>query len=67
VGANEDLRARLRTEAEARGASVFFPPVELCTDNGAMIAFAAALKHGAGVKPRGDAFPVFPRWDLADA
>src|SRR6185436_15962330 len=66
VGANTRLRARLSEEAQRRGARVFFPPLRLCTDNGAMIAFAAALKY-----PQGDAgdptFPVFPRWDLAAA
>jgi N6-L-threonylcarbamoyladenine synthase len=66
VGANTQLRARLAEEARRRGTRVFFPPLRLCTDNGAMIAFAAALKY-----PRGDAgdaaFPVFPRWDLAAA
>ena len=66
VGANAQLRARLSEEAQRRGARVFFPPLRLCTDNGVMIAFAAALKY-----PEGDAgaaaFPVFPRWDLAAA
>jgi len=66
VGANTRLRSRLIGEAQERGGRVFFPPLRLCTDNGAMIAFAAALKY-----PQGDAgdaaFPVFPRWDLAAA
>src|SRR5439155_15105759 len=44
VGANAMLRARLTAEAAACGAEVYFPPLRLCTDNGAMIAFAAALK-----------------------
>src|SRR6266852_194375 len=65
VGANAKLRARLTAEAAACGAEVYFPPLRLCTDNGAMIAFAAALKlasanHGL------EGFPVFPRWDLAE-
>jgi N6-L-threonylcarbamoyladenine synthase len=66
VGANTVLRARLEDAARRFGAEVFFPPLHLCTDNGAMIAFAAALKY-----PRGHAgetsFPVYPRWDLATA
>ena len=66
VGANRRLRERLTTETARHGAQVFFPPLRLCTDNGAMIAFAAALKYpegGAG----DETFPVFPRWDLAAA
>ena len=68
VGANEKLRARLITDSQARGATVYFPLLRLCTDNGAMIAFAAALKHreGAGAMQAGG-FPIHPRWDLAEA
>ena len=66
VGANARLREKLVDAAGKIGAQVFFPPLRLCTDNGAMIAFAAALKYPEGVV--GDAtFPVFPRWDLAAA
>jgi N6-L-threonylcarbamoyladenine synthase len=66
VGANASLRARLVAEAVRIRAQVYFPPLRLCTDNGAMIAFAAALKYpdGAGGE---EAFPVYPRWDLAEA
>lgn len=71
VGANLRLRARLDSEAAARGARVFYPPLRLCTDNGAMIAFAAGLRLAAagasvpaGSPPRGS-FNVRPRWDLA--
>ncbi|HEX2332007.1 MAG TPA: tRNA (adenosine(37)-N6)-threonylcarbamoyltransferase complex transferase subunit TsaD [Burkholderiales bacterium] len=62
VGANTQLRAALDAEAVRRGFDVFYPEPELCTDNGAMIAFAAAykLKNGA----RSHAFTVKPRWDL---
>jgi len=67
VGANEALRARLVADAAAAGASVFFPPMRLCTDNGAMIAFAAALKHPhAGTDAVRD-FAILPRWDLEAA
>jgi N6-L-threonylcarbamoyladenine synthase len=66
VGANKRLRARL-TEALAEiGARAFFPPLRLCTDNGAMIAFAAALKYESAPEAA-STFPVFPRWDLAQA
>jgi N6-L-threonylcarbamoyladenine synthase len=66
VGANTALRERLVAGVRGRGGEVFFPPLRLCTDNGAMIAFAAALKypHGyAGI----EGFPIHPRWDLAEA
>ena len=66
VGANSLLRERLVAEAGKCGASVFFPPLRLCTDNGAMIAFAAALKYPDGREGE-SGFPVFPRWDLAAA
>jgi N6-L-threonylcarbamoyladenine synthase len=67
VGANESLRARLQVEAARVGAQVHFPPLRLCTDNGAMIAFAAALKYGAGGGEPVSGFQIFPRWDLAQA
>ena len=65
VGANAALRERLSTELRARGGEVHFPPAALCTDNGAMIAFAAALKY-RGAEPAAD-FVVRPRWELAPA
>jgi len=66
VGANSALRARLTEDARARGGEVFFPPLRLCTDNGAMIAFAAALRHGAE-RPPLEGFAIHPRWELAEA
>ena len=66
VGANARLRERLEAGAAQRGATVHFPPLRLCTDNGAMIAFAAALKYPEGANGL-DAFEVHPRWDLAGA
>jgi N6-L-threonylcarbamoyladenine synthase len=66
VGANSQLRAALDAKGRAAGFDVFYPEPELCTDNGAMIAFAAALRLQAG-KPvsAGSGFGVRPRWDLA--
>jgi N6-L-threonylcarbamoyladenine synthase len=66
VGANSRLRTELTSAAARRGAHVFFPPLALCTDNGAMIAFAAALKFPEG-REGATSFPVYPRWDLAQA
>jgi N6-L-threonylcarbamoyladenine synthase len=65
VGANRALRARLATAVVARGARVFFPPPQWCTDNGAMIALGAAL-HLADAR-RDYAFSVQPRWPLQEA
>jgi N6-L-threonylcarbamoyladenine synthase len=67
VGANTLLRERLTADAERHGARVYFPPLRLCTDNGAMIAFAAALKFPQGAAEEATGFPILPRWDLAEA
>jgi N6-L-threonylcarbamoyladenine synthase len=81
VGANRLLRERLARQAPQQGCSVFYPPLELCTDNGAMIALAGALRlapqhrdhsgalrSGArlGDSSAGHAFTVRPRWDLEE-
>lgn len=64
VGANEALRLSVLHAMSRRGGQVFFPHPRLCTDNGAMIAFAASLRHRS--PPRSSsAFTVLPRWDLA--
>ncbi len=68
VGANRELRARLTRVASERGFQVFYPAPEFCTDNGAMIAFAAALrlKHASQLTPHASRiFTVRPRWDLS--
>ncbi|KAG0934408.1 hypothetical protein G6F31_016114 [Rhizopus arrhizus] len=64
VGANTRLRARLKQMAERLGGRACFPRPALCTDNGAMIAFAGALRLQAGQHspPKVD---VTPRWDMA--
>ncbi len=68
VGANSRLRRELAVAAGKKRAEVFFPPLQLCTDNGAMIAFAAALRLGAnpGAAETRPGFGVRPRWPLAD-
>ena len=63
VGANLRLRAKLQLEAAAMGAQVFFPRPEFCTDNGAMIAYAGALRLQAG-QFQDLSIDAFPRWEL---
>jgi N6-L-threonylcarbamoyladenine synthase len=48
VGANRALRARLLDVVTTLGARLYFPRPEFCTDNGAMIALAGALRLEAG-------------------
>jgi len=64
VGANRQLREALAGQTRQAGVELFFPPPDLCTDNGAMIAMAglSRLKAGTGEPPL--AFGVRPRWPL---
>jgi N6-L-threonylcarbamoyladenine synthase len=66
VGANTSLRAQLNAECAKRGVRVHYPELHLCTDNGAMIAMAAAMRLQSGLQDaRFDyAFDVKPRWPL---
>ncbi len=68
VGANLMLRDKLNAGAAKLGAKVHYPPLALCTDNGAMIALAAALRlqHGLAQLQTDGAFDVRPRWPLAE-
>ena len=66
VGANKQLRNALNDKVQKNGFEVHYPPLELCTDNGVMIAFAGALRmlienNGS---TRSGAFDIKPRWDL---
>jgi N6-L-threonylcarbamoyladenine synthase len=65
VGANVELRQRLRDEIARRGGAVFFPDPVFCTDNGAMIALAGALRLES-MKVGDYRFTVKPRWPLED-
>ncbi len=78
VGANTLLRQRLSADAQARGIEVFYPKLEFCTDNGAMIAFAGAQRMAQAQIDMAQAktdmaqaqtdlgFVVKPRWHLAE-
>ena len=67
VGANTLLRSRLRQECAKRQTRVHFPELALCTDNGAMIALAAAmrLQRGIAALSTNAGFDVLPRWPLS--
>jgi len=69
VGANLRLRALLDAAGSCGKFGVFYPAMEFCTDNGAMIALAGYLRLKADDGPRpgtgSRGFTVKPRWDLA--
>jgi N6-L-threonylcarbamoyladenine synthase len=66
VGANALLRSQLKVECDKRGFHLHFPELHLCTDNGAMIALAAAMRLQSGVQQASKVydFGVKPRWPL---
>ena len=70
VGANLHLREQMGAAAAKLQAKLHYPPLHLCTDNGAMIALAAAMRAQAGLidmaAGRHGAFDVRPRWPLAE-
>jgi N6-L-threonylcarbamoyladenine synthase len=65
VAANRRLRERLESVLAARGWRVHYPPPELCTDNGAMIAYAGCQRLLAG---HADdlAIAARPRWPMTE-
>ena len=66
VGANRQLRQALDAMAAKRRYEVFYPELQFCTDNGAMIAFAGAmrLRLQPDAARREYGFGVRPRWPL---
>jgi N6-L-threonylcarbamoyladenine synthase len=66
VGANLSLRSQLNADCARRGVRVHYPELHLCTDNGAMIAMAAAMRLQSGIQAASEvyAFDVKPRWPL---
>jgi N6-L-threonylcarbamoyladenine synthase len=65
VGANRRLRARLDDVARGAGAQLYFPRIEFCTDNGAMIALAGCLRLESGMLP-GVSVDARANWQLGD-
>jgi N6-L-threonylcarbamoyladenine synthase len=69
VGANRRLREALNGAGRECGFVVHYPPLEYCTDNGAMIALAGSLRLASGrlpsPQPTDYGFSVRPRWDLS--
>jgi N6-L-threonylcarbamoyladenine synthase len=63
VGANRDLRSQLAQLGESSGVRVYYPRPALCTDNGAMIAYAGACRIG-DVKNAASRIIARPRWPL---
>jgi N6-L-threonylcarbamoyladenine synthase len=66
VGANSQLRAALNAAAAKKRFRVYYPELEFCTDNGAMIAFAGAMRLSINPQAaqRDYSFNVRPRWPL---
>jgi N6-L-threonylcarbamoyladenine synthase len=63
VGANKRLREQLAESGAADGFRVYFPRLQFCTDNGAMIALAGAIRLASG-QHQDDTVQVYPRWSL---
>ena len=67
VSANRKLRQQLEgmLQRHVKDAEVFYPRGRFCTDNGAMIAYAGAMRLLAGQQPD-EHMTLHPRWPLAD-
>lgn len=64
VSANQELRTQLQTMMTDMGGEIYFPALEYCTDNGAMIAYTGWLHLTAGQKDLSLAIDVRARWPL---
>ena len=65
VSANTELRARLDDSAQKHHRQVYYPPMHLCTDNGAMIAYAGYLRLQNGHQ-ESLSIDVRPRWPMTE-
>ena len=66
VGANTALRKKIIAECEQNEFAYYFPDLSFCTDNGAMIALAGALRLNIPYKKENYSFSVKPRWKLTE-
>lgn len=65
VGANKSLRLGLQEWIQCIGGTIYFPALEYCTDNGAMIAYAGCLRMLRGERDLNSGVEVRARWPLA--
>jgi N6-L-threonylcarbamoyladenine synthase len=66
VGANKHLRASLKTLMSNQGGIAYYPPIEFCTDNGAMVAYAGCQHVLNGEQDKTQEVDVKARWPLAE-
>jgi N6-L-threonylcarbamoyladenine synthase len=65
VGANRQLRDKLKSLSQKHDFELFFPSLEFCTDNGAMIAIAGFFRHQLSQNKNYE-FSVKPKWKLTE-
>jgi N6-L-threonylcarbamoyladenine synthase len=65
VSANTLLREQLQICCKKQGATIYYPRLEFCTDNGAMIAYVGYLRLKAGEREKGPV-AVYPRWAMGE-
>ena len=66
VSANLSLRESLNEMTTKNNASVFYPALDFCTDNGAMIALAGHYRFLAGQSNQNYEITIKPRWSLEE-
>lgn len=66
VGANKQLREKFKLASEKHKFDLFFPSLKFCTDNGAMIALAGALRYHLPKNNKNNHYQIKPRWRLTD-
>ena len=64
VAANTYLRTNIVALAERTNCTPYFPPVALCTDNGAMVAYSGYLHYQSGWRTSDNRMRVYPRWPI---
>ena len=67
VSANQLLRQKLQHMADTENAKVYYPRLEFCTDNAAMVAYAGWKHIAAGEEAANMEIKVYPRWELGSS